>query len=255
MKKIFLIIGILLIAAAVASSAMFFNQRQQELDRIRSLEAEIKVAFSERMSLVKKIKQIETLRQKHAKELSGLGDKVKSLKSDISEMEQLKGKLAKESSTREITLRDMNKRLRRLMSKESELKTQLDAVKSDYEKLSQDTEAAREEKLALEEEIKSRTKLPREKKGVELKRIVVKLPPPIETRVLDVNKEHNFVIIALGTKNNIKNGDMFGIYKGNELIAKAVAENVYEEMSSITVLNEWLDAPISPDDTVRLLNP
>lgn len=249
MKNKLFLAGILVICIATAVTVSFYSQRQQEMERIRSLEERMQEVYAERVNVAEKIRATENERQRLQNELDRHSKKIQLFKADISKTQQSKEKLLAELSNKNRNFSILEDRLYIIIQQKSELYALLQKAKSDCQDVILKLESAREEKAALEEEIKSRISPPR---GVELKKIVVKLTPPLEGRVLDVNKEYNFVIIDLGEKDNIKSGDVFGIYRKDQLIAKAVAENIYEDMSSIIVLDEWLDVPILSGDTVKL---
>lgn len=250
-NKLFLV-WLSVIAIATAVSVSFYNQRQQELERIRSVEEKVQGVTAERLNVAKEIKETTDEKQGLQNELNRSNEKIQLLKTDISEIQQTDVKLLEELSNKDKNFSILENRLNFATQQESELHAYLQKAKSDCQDVILKVESARDEKAALEEEIKNRILPP---KGVELKKIVVKLTPPLEGKVLDINKEHNFVIIDLGEKDNIKKGDVFGIYRKDQLIAKAVAENIYNDMSSIVVLDEWLDVPILNGDTVKLLKP
>ncbi|GAF68424.1 unnamed protein product, partial [marine sediment metagenome] len=82
---------------------------------------------------------------------------------------------------------------------------------------------------------------------------VVKVGQAVEGEVIEVNTKYNFSIIDLGVKDDIRSGLLLGVYRRNKLIAKAIVENVYENMSSIIVIDEWIDVQLLAGDTVKLL--
>jgi hypothetical protein len=56
--------------------------------------------------------------------------------------------------------------------------------------------------------------------------------PVLEGKVLVVNKEYNFVVTSLGSKDGIKIGDMFSIYRGNDYIGDVKIEKIHDSMSA-----------------------
>lgn len=250
MKNKLFILGILIIGVIVAISVSFYKQGKYEIERIFSVGEELKKISAERLILIKKIMETEKKRQDFQVELQGCGERVQQLQAEVLKERQKQEKLLEELSNKEKVFSELDNRLAIVAQQESELDNQLAKAKSDYQELVQKIEATVEEKTALEEKIKARLSA---SAGVELKKIVVKLTPPPEGEVIEVNKKYNFAIVTLGLKDDIKSGDLFGLYRKDQLIARAVAENIYEDMSSIVLLEEWQEVPILKGDTVKLL--
>lgn len=73
-----------------------------------------------------------------------------------------------------------------------------------------------------------------------------------EGKVLVVNREFNFVVANLGSKDGIKNGTKYTILRGNKTIGSAEVERLYENMSAATVLVEEQKGQIKEGDLVRV---
>jgi hypothetical protein len=158
--------------------------------------------------------------------------------------------LQKELDDKQQQLIALNEKLNIITEQEKELNAELAKAKEDCQGITEKVDSTRAQKIKLEEDIKASIATPA---GVELKKIVVKVSQPVQGQVVDVNTDYNFAIIDLGIKDNIKSGDILGIYRRGDLIAKAVAENIYEDMSSIIILDEYLDVKLLSGDTVKLL--
>ena len=55
----------------------------------------------------------------------------------------------------------------------------------------------------------------------------------------------------MGKEHGVQIGDHLGIYRNNMLIAKALIENIYDDMSTIQVFSQWRDVDILIGDTVK----
>jgi len=249
-KNLLFFVGILVLAAVIAVSILFYKQRNEERLKFLSLDEEIDVVSDQKEDILKKIKDVNDEIQRLQAELEGYHEKTKALQGDIEEAGRTKSDILAKLAEKEKTASDLNSRLISLMQQESELEKELEMTRSDYQHASRDIESTQREKDTLEEKIKSRISTP---EGVELKKIVVKVNPPIEGKVIEANKEYNFSVIDLGLKDNIKSGDTAAIYRDNQFIARAVVENIYEDMSTIIVLDEWANVPILVSDTVKIL--
>lgn len=69
-------------------------------------------------------------------------------------------------------------------------------------------------------------------------------------RILEINKEFNFVIINLGKEEGVKKGMVFMVYREKKLIGKVEAEDVFQDMSSCAILPWFKKEEIKIDDGV-----
>ncbi|NQT95538.1 MAG: hypothetical protein HQ572_03720 [Candidatus Omnitrophica bacterium] len=250
MKGKFLLIGFEVVLLAIGISVFFYLQLEKEKSKIESLEQKIESLSVEKVTILKKIKETKEEKKSLSDQLQVYGDKLQRLESDITKTQKEKDKLVAELSSKESLVVELNGRLNSVVEQESELKAELGNARSKYQKIAKSIEDTKREKLAFEEELKKRISRP---KGVELKRIVVKVAPGLEGKIIEVSREYNFSIINMGLKDGTKSGDMLGIYRNDSLIAKAVVENVYEDMSSIIVFDEYSGVRILVGDIVRII--
>lgn len=69
-------------------------------------------------------------------------------------------------------------------------------------------------------------------------------------RILEVNKDYNFVIINLGKEEGVKKGMVFMVYREKKLLGKVEAEDVFQDMSSCNILPWFEKEEIKIDDGV-----
>lgn len=69
-------------------------------------------------------------------------------------------------------------------------------------------------------------------------------------KVRAVNAKHGFIVINLGLKNDVETGMVFFVYRKDKLVSKVKVEEVFDSMSSCTVLHGWDDGKIKLDDGV-----
>ena len=75
----------------------------------------------------------------------------------------------------------------------------------------------------------------RNKKPVELEKIIISSLLEAEGRVLAVDKQNDLVVINLGSMNNLKNGDKLSIYRGDNFIANAELVKVQDKISAAII--------------------
>jgi hypothetical protein len=93
----------------------------------------------------------------------------------------------------------------------------------------------------------------RNKKPVELEKIIVSSLLEAEGRVLAVDKQNDLIVINLGAMNNLKNGEKLSIYRGDSFIANAELVKVQNRISAAMILPETSskDIKVEVNDTVK----
>ncbi|MFH1519942.1 MAG: hypothetical protein ABIE75_05190 [Candidatus Omnitrophota bacterium] len=87
---------------------------------------------------------------------------------------------------------------------------------------------------------------------IELEKIVVTARPPLEGRVVLINREQEFILVDLGSKDKLEIGEVLAVYRNNDLIGRARIVEVRETLSAATILHELRWNEISEDDIVKL---
>lgn len=189
------------------------------------------------------------------------------LKLDQAQLEliQLKDKamvlakeVAEEKRRHQQTLEELEQKDAQLVVLENDLQSErkevlnldqvLTQLKQDYSRLEEKLNTA-ETKM---EGLKGQLVKSKGKKGVQLKKIVVKpKKESLSGRVLVVNREFQFLVIDLGSKDGLSVGDEFVIYQGSEEVGRVQVERVYDTMSTATILPGTQEYKIMEDSTVK----
>jgi hypothetical protein len=74
----------------------------------------------------------------------------------------------------------------------------------------------------------------------------------LEGKVLVVNKEFNFVVVNLGSRDGLKAGARLALLRQDKAIGTAQVERVYENMSAANLITEEQKGKVQEGDTVRL---
>lgn len=193
--------------------------------------------------------------------------------------------LAQEKRARETVASELS----RVSKESSQLKSQLQGERQEKEGMSQDLAKAKQRYQALsaelttlrqaKEALEKRVKEMLAARSQEAERIVVTPRPgqeiatgrggelpagtaksgiassnnkSMEGKVLVVNREFNFVVVNLGSKDGIKTGTSLSIVKSGKTIGRADVERVYENMCAATVLQEEQKGKIQEGDQVRV---
>ena len=249
-NKQIIIAGILVIIVALVSAYFFYMQANTEAKKIDSLKGKIVIITEERMVLIKKIEEIKQKKEELSLSLQGYSVNIQNNEAELLDIKKEKEDVLTQLQAQKRALALLQQGLKDVKLEESNLKESLNKAKDNHAGVIQALESMRKKKSALEEKIKSSLETSR---GVELRKIVVRMASPVNGNVIDVNREYNFSVIDLGFLDDVKNGDVLGIYRDGTLMAKAIIENVYEDMSSIIVFDEWRDVQLIYGDTVKLL--
>jgi regulator of replication initiation timing len=246
------IVGIIGVVLSATGSVIFYKQKTEETRKIALLEKQIEAVKIEKISVLNKIKEVNEYRKRLQVELESCNQKAIAVQSDININTQVINEISAKLSEKESVISGLRSQLGSIIEEEARLNAELENARSEYQLLRQRTEATQNEKSALEEAVKGKMSTPQ---GVELKKIVVKVNPPKEGKVIEVNKDYNFSVINLGLKDSIKSGDVVAVYRNDQFIAKAVVENIYDEMSSIILFDEWSNVQLVENDIVKVLTP
>ncbi len=239
MSKISKIVLVLLIIISI-SSIIFavFAVMEKEKEYMKRLLLEDKL-----QATIKDKRNIEKDRDfiKKAKD---------ALESQLVELKKQSGMLSKQTEELKKRLRIAGENWATRKKEVAELKQYLETEKKknldsleQFKQSQSDYENAKSQILKLEEEKKKlEDKLTDLKtSSIDLDKIVVS--PLVNKKdllkgsVIVVNKDYNFIVSDLGGNEKLKEGMLFDIVDdGNELLAKAEIEKIYDTMSSLAIL-------------------
>ncbi len=73
--------------------------------------------------------------------------------------------------------------------------------------------------------------------------------PGLEGKVVSVNEENNFIIVDVGEKRGVRVGDVLGVYRGSEYIARVEVIQVRQDISAADIKDQW--SKVKAGDVVR----
>jgi len=241
-------------------------------EHIRNIELEERV---EELSIKQKITEAKFLEAQ--KVISTLEEKIKD---SVTQINTLTDEINKEKASKEDALSGMEE-LRQEIEEQKTLKLELesklsqaqDAVKTMQGKLS----ALESDKKDLSLKLKD---LEEKTAGVELGKIVVSPEPDkattakgkkkapaakaskeapiapiasgkvLEGKVLVVNKEYNFVVINMGSKDGVSLGQVFTISRGNNILGDVKVEKLHDSMAAAGFITEDTKNKVREGDKV-----
>jgi predicted RNase H-like nuclease (RuvC/YqgF family) len=244
-----LIAGFLAVVLISGTALFFYSESQKQLKAINSLKPQIDSVTADRIDIIKNMKFLKSEQERLVFQLKDYGEKIKSYEAELPGLQAERENAAFQLTELEKESSDLTEHLNEVLSRESELKDEMKKAQSSRQELLHALDYARAEKTELEEKLKLHIQ---KAKGVQLPKIVVRVARPAEGNVIEVSKKFNFSVADLGETDGVKSGDILEIYRDSKLIAKALIENVYDDMSSIVVFEQWQDVDIFVGDTVKL---
>jgi DNA repair exonuclease SbcCD ATPase subunit len=246
------IIALLLIAAsAMALAVFFYGESNKEIVKIDSLKKQIISVTAERINILKDIENLNAQREILDAQIQDYSGKIQNYESDLPKLRSEKEDIALKLLETKRIASALEKKQEDITSHEQALRTELAKAQSGHEDLLEELEYARDEKSELEEKLKSHIQ---SSKGIELRKIVVKVVKPAEGKIVEVSRQYNFAVVDLGEEDGVRPGDRMEIYRNKKMIARALIENVYDDMSSLVALDQWRNVDLAVGDSVKLQN-
>lgn len=244
---ILIILVVLSLSWAGATFYLFQKERaknlalQEDLEETRTKQQASEAKLQESKKLVSQLEsklgqaqsQIDALtadleQEKNAKDKALT--LIEQLRIDLDQREGLRSDLEKKFAQAQKDLGDLQGRIKELESKKAELETKIKVLET-------------------------------QSQGVELGKIVVSPEKPKETssttfeaslegKVLVVNKDYNFAVINLGSKDGIDIGSVFSVYHNNKYLGDIKVEKIYDSMSAAGFVSSDLKDKINEGDTV-----
>lgn len=261
-KTIMLFGGLLVIAFAIAAGAFYSYQNehakavrlQAQVDELtaRQRVTESKLEDSKKMVTrlqleLQEVKgQIDTLSKELAQE--------KSSRLDASnKLGQLKADLEQQKTSRQ----DLEGRLNQASSEGLKMKEQIkviqqqkDQLEAKLKELEGGSDGVELGKVVVNSEVLKEKPLPA---AAQTSKADKKAEAPktsvLEGKVMVVNKDYNFAVINLGSKDGVKIDDLFSVYRGDKVIGELKVEKVHESMSAAG-FSEDLKNIINENDVV-----
>ncbi|MFA5096068.1 MAG: hypothetical protein WC478_01875 [Candidatus Omnitrophota bacterium] len=257
--KLPLIILAVIIVVCVAVIGYSFNQLQSEKARSQSLQGQVENLEKRELDLKAKLSDSK----KQAADLEA------ELKDSRAQIETLSGELDTEKRSKQDTVIELDgikAELEAQKARKTDLEGQLSAAQAEIGKMQGQLKDAQAKKIDLEAKVKD---LEAKIQKVELGTINVgaegeqtpgepegvaaqPAAPGLEGKILVVNKEYNFAVINLGTKDNVSINDIFGVYSKGKHIGDIKVEKVHEAMSAANFVAPAIKDKIAEGDKVVL---
>lgn len=260
-----ILIGLILISLSLAGG--FFYLLEKEKARSLALQEELDDTKIKRKIAEERLEELK-------KTISALELKLKEAQTQVDTLTQdlEQEKLAKQEALTRID--QVKADLEQQIGLKSDLENKLTLAQEDIGKLRAQIKDLESKKAELEVKINERQA---KSQGVELGTIVVSpevtastaasgqaptksavQPQPqesahssgVEGKVLVVNKDYDFMVINLGSKDGIGLGDIFSVYHENKYIGDVKVEKLHDSMSAAGFLSLEIKHKVSEGDKV-----
>lgn len=244
------IILIVLLVASLSLAGVVFNSLQRERSKSLALQEELSEAKEIQETLEAKLEESKRL-------IQGLESK---LKDNIAQVDSLNKELQQERAQKEeavSVLQQLKTDLEQQKALRSDLEGKLIQAQADVKKMESELSALESKKAELETEIKGLEAA--KTGGVELGTIVVtpegeesaaSASAELEGKILVVNKDYNFAVINLGSKDGIDIADEFAVYHDTKYIGDVKVEKVHDSMAAADFISADMKGKISEGDRV-----
>lgn len=258
-------IFIVLILVSLSLAGVTFHLLQKEKAKSASLQQQLD-------DLMLKQRVTETKLEEHKKTISQLELQLKDAQTKI---DALTADLENETAQKQEALgqlQQLKADLEKQKTLRSDLETKLSQIQKDVEKKQGQLKDLENKKGQLEAKIKdletqmqqaqSQQAKAQGQEGVELGTIVVgpegapvegtaqQSKSALEGKVLVVNKEYNFVVVNLGSKDGVNVDDIFSVYQSEKNIGDIKVAKVHDSMSAADFVSSSTKDQIKEGDRV-----
>lgn len=270
---IIILIGLIIIALSLAGGSFYMLKQEQKknLDLQDKLEeintkqriTEAKVKESERFiaDLQQKLQdaksQIDALTNDMQQEKSARQEalaKSELLRTDLEQQKTLRSDLERKLTQAQDEVRKTQAQLSVLQSQKEILESKVKEIEAKGQGVElgkivvSPEQTANEPKRAKAKESKKKKKT---KSTVQpAKENILPSVQGLEGKVLVVNKDYNFVVIGLGSKDGLALGDIFSVYHNNKYIGDVRIEKVHDSMAAAGFVEIDIKDKISEGDKV-----
>ncbi|MDD5566467.1 MAG: hypothetical protein PHG31_06225, partial [Candidatus Omnitrophica bacterium] len=241
--SVFILFLLIIVSFSLAGGAFYFMQ--QEKTKADTLEKDMETLSS-------KQRAVQTELESAKRTISDLESKLKAYELQI---ENLTEDLSTEKAAKEESLNKVSqlKTALELQEKQrADLEAKVVQAQDEIKKFKDELKDLQSKKDELEEKLKgAQASTPLASDDVELGKIVIAPEGPeftepaqemlaqartkaLEGKVLTLNKEYDFVVINLGSKDGVRVNNVFSVYHDNAYLGDVKIDKLHDSMSAAT---------------------
>ncbi len=250
MKNLLIVLVLVVLLAAGVSAYIFYNQLQQEKTELVSLEQRIEIVKTQITQTEEKITQLDQQNQDLQQKIGTLEKQVTGYDGQVVSLKDKRSQIHTTLQNQRAQLSSLNQDLQKLTGEKDDLASRMSDLTAQSQSANTQIAQLSTAKKQLEDDIKKYIK---PASGVELDKIVVKMSQTPEGAIVEINDKHGFAVVDMGADSGVIVGDMLGVYRNNELIAKVVVEKVFKDFSSVVPSEGFTNVRFKISDKVSLL--
>lgn len=245
-NRVITLISAAAVVVVIAASLLLFTTLKKERDEKAALQNELAQVMKERKRLSVEVEELKLIKSDLEIKLNGLEAQAKILAENYEKEKSQNDTVRAEIRKKEEEVKTTKTKLKSLQGENEKLQAMVDDEKLKYGELKERVDKLAEVKDKLEEKVKEIIN----KQGIELERIVVKAEGELEGKVLVVNREYNFIVVDIGTRDDVQLGDILTIFRNGRYIGEANVEKLYDTMAAATIAKEVKPNSIMVNDNV-----
>jgi hypothetical protein len=260
-----LLIAVLIISLVLAGTGFFLLQKEQV--KSRDLEAKVEELTTKQKIAQERLQRAQSAIDLMKSELKQKDDNIAALKEEVlreqsakenalAGMEQTKGELDKAKAVRlelekklsgvQGEAEQAKSQIKELQARKQELEAKLKELEVKAQGVDLGTIAVSQPEAAAP----SAAPAPAAAAGVQP---AANIPGPsasLEAKILVVNKDYNFAVINMGSKDGIAVGQLFSFYHNNQYVGDGKVEKVHDSMAALGFLSPGINAKVVEGDKV-----
>lgn len=259
------LIILVLISLSLAGGAFYLFQKEKVKnlalqDELEGVRTKAKIIENRLEDKEKAVSQLETQLRESKSQVEFLGnelEKQKKLNQDtITQLEQFKVDLEVHKKSKAEAEEKLTRSQEELKKLQAQLKN-LEDKKSELENKVKEMEEMKEQKVELgtivvgqQEPVAVESPLPQEKKN----KAPQQPSSSLEGKILVINKDYNFAVINLGSKDGVNINDNFCVYHKNKYLGDIKIEKVHDSMSAANFVSPDIKDKVREGDKVVIKN-
>lgn len=263
-SSVVLLIALMLIFLFAAGTGFYLYQKEHtkniELEeKIEELNIKQKITEAKFLEAQKIISSLEIKIKESETQISELSDEINKEKASkaeaLSNLEQIKQEIEEQRTLKLDLESKLSQAQNEVKSMQSKLVV-LDSNKKDLELKIKDLEdkstGVELGKIVVNPEPVKADNVKGKKKAAAVKvaNEAVSAEKSLEGKVLVVNKEYNFVVINLGSRDGVGLGQVFSIYQGKNLIGDVKVEKLHDSMAAAGFILDDTKNKVKEGDSV-----
>ena len=247
-----IILVILLILALAGAGIGFYSFQKERLKVIRlngeleSLKVQRRIAENKLAESTKKIDELNSQLETDRTQIKELNSKLERVEAENNQLDSRIAMLESQLQEQEEIKGQWEAKQIQAQEKINELQALLHATKDELE--AQSKKLKRKEEVALGKIVVEQNQTVAGAPSTELTQSQSR--PPLEGKVLVINKDYNFAVINLGSQDGIDAADLFSVYHNDSYIGDIRIDKIQEMMSACAFVSEEVKDKIREGDKV-----